>query len=155
MYLQYIRAMGWVYTIMAFVTYFIQNVAFIGQNLWLSEWTNDAMLYNSSEYPAWLRDTRLGVFGALGIAQGSSLLCLYVLFRSVALKEKARLTSSPIQLFHIFLFFPFKDNFILHVDLFPLYCLLRYILYLFRFFFSFCCRDFCVPWHPAPCQCFH
>lgn len=85
MYLQYIRAMGWVYTIMAFVIYFIQNVAFIGQNLWLSDWTSDSMLYNSSEYPAWLRDTRLGVFGALGIAQGSSRFCLFVLFRSVAL----------------------------------------------------------------------
>lgn len=70
MYLQYTRAMGWAYTIVAFVIYFIQNVAFIGQNLWLSAWTNDAMVYNSSDYPIWLRDQRLGVFGALGIAQG-------------------------------------------------------------------------------------
>lgn len=85
MYLQYIRAMGWVYTIMAFVIYLIQNVAFIGQNLWLSDWTNDVTLYNSSEYPVWLRDTRVGVFGALGIAQGSSWLCLFVLFIFVTL----------------------------------------------------------------------
>lgn len=85
MYLQYIRAMGWVYTIMAFIIYFIQNVAFIGQNLWLSDWTNDAKRYNSSEYPTWLRDTRLGVFGALGIAQGSSWFWLFVLCRYVAL----------------------------------------------------------------------
>ncbi|TNN00010.1 hypothetical protein fugu_013042 [Takifugu bimaculatus] len=70
MYLQYIRAMGWGYTIMVFVVYFIQNVAFIGQNLWLSDWTNDAMRYNNTEYPASVRDTRVGVFGALGVAQG-------------------------------------------------------------------------------------
>lgn len=84
MYLQYIRAMGWATTILAFVIYFIQNVAFIGQNLWLSDWTNDGKRYNSSDYPVWLRDTRLGVFGALGVAQGSSWFILFVLFRSVA-----------------------------------------------------------------------
>lgn len=78
MYLQYTRAMGWAYTIVAFVIYFIQNVAFIGQNLWLSAWTNDAMVYNSSDYPIWLRDQRLGVFGALGVAQGSLWFCFVV-----------------------------------------------------------------------------
>lgn len=72
MYLQYIRAMGWGYTVMVFIVYFIQNVAFIGQNLWLSDWTNDATIYtNGTEYPTSLRDTRVGVFGALGVAQGS------------------------------------------------------------------------------------
>lgn len=77
MYTQYIRAMGWGYTIVAFVIYFVQNVAFIGQNLWLSDWTNDAKVYNSSEYPSSLRDERLGVFGALGVAQGSLWFCLF------------------------------------------------------------------------------
>ncbi|XP_068578796.1 ATP-binding cassette sub-family C member 2 [Cebidichthys violaceus] len=69
-YLQYLRAMGWGYTVMVFLVYFIQNVAFIGQNLWLSDWTNDAVDYYNITYPNWKRDTRVGVFGALGVAQG-------------------------------------------------------------------------------------
>lgn len=83
MYLQYLRAMGWGYSIMAFVVYFIQNVAFIGQNLWLSDWTNDATRYNNTAYPSSVRDTRVGVFGALGVAQGMSLVCFS--FRCFAL----------------------------------------------------------------------
>ncbi|XP_035519606.1 canalicular multispecific organic anion transporter 1 isoform X2 [Morone saxatilis] len=70
LYLQYLRAMGWGYTVMVFVVYFIQNIAFIGQNLWLSDWTNDAVDYYNMTYPNWKRDTRVGVFGALGVAQG-------------------------------------------------------------------------------------
>ncbi|TRY91587.1 hypothetical protein DNTS_021753, partial [Danionella cerebrum] len=70
-YLQYLRAMGWWYVISSFLFYFIQNVAVIGQNLWLSEWTEDSVKYfNSSMYPNHVRDTRIGVFGALGLAQG-------------------------------------------------------------------------------------
>ncbi|XP_076867780.1 ATP-binding cassette sub-family C member 2 isoform X4 [Brachyhypopomus gauderio] len=70
-YLQYLRAMGWDYATMFVVVYFIQNVAFIGQNLWLSDWTNDAVKYpNGSTYPAHIRDMRIGVFGALGVMQG-------------------------------------------------------------------------------------
>lgn len=55
---------------MVFVVYFIQNIAFIGQNLWLSDWTNDAVVYYNMTYPNWKRDTRVGVFGVLGVAQG-------------------------------------------------------------------------------------
>ncbi|KAI7805399.1 canalicular multispecific organic anion transporter 1 isoform X1 [Triplophysa rosa] len=69
-FLQYLRAMGWGYTIWSFLIYFVQNVAFIGQNLWLSDWTNDAVEYLNTSYPSHVRDTRIGVFGALGIAQG-------------------------------------------------------------------------------------
>lgn len=69
-YSQYLRAMGWGYTVMVFLVYFIQNVAFIGQNLWLSDWTNDAVDYYNMTYPNWKRDTRVGVFGVLGVAQG-------------------------------------------------------------------------------------
>ncbi|XP_037321898.2 canalicular multispecific organic anion transporter 1 [Pungitius pungitius] len=69
-YLEYLRAMGWGYTVMVFLVYFIQNVAFIGQNLWLSDWTNDAVDYYNRTYPSWKRDTRVGVFGVLGVAQG-------------------------------------------------------------------------------------
>ncbi|XP_070772711.1 ATP-binding cassette sub-family C member 2 isoform X2 [Enoplosus armatus] len=69
-YLQYMRAMGWGCTVMVFLMYFMQNIAFIGQNLWLSEWTNDAVEYYNRTYPNWKRDTRVGVFGVLGVAQG-------------------------------------------------------------------------------------
>ncbi|KAM6997810.1 ATP-binding cassette sub-family C member 2 isoform 2-T2 [Tautogolabrus adspersus] len=69
-YMQYMRAMGWGYSITVFVVYFIQNIAFIGQNLWLSDWTNDAVDYYNMTYPNWKRDTRVGVFGVLGVAQG-------------------------------------------------------------------------------------
>lgn len=77
-YLQYLRALGWGYATMVFVVYFIQNIAFIAQNLWLSDWTNDAVDYYNKTYPASLRDTRVGVFGALGVAQGN---CLFLIFK--------------------------------------------------------------------------
>lgn len=71
MYVQYLSAMGWGYSIVVFLVYFIQNIAFIGQNLWLSDWTNDAVLYANATYPDSQRDMRVGVFGALGVAQGN------------------------------------------------------------------------------------
>ncbi|XP_067276901.1 canalicular multispecific organic anion transporter 1 isoform X2 [Pseudorasbora parva] len=69
-YLQYLRAMGWCYVSLSFLFYFIQNVAVIGQNLWLSDWTNDAEEYFNQTYPNHIRDTRIGVFGGLGLIQG-------------------------------------------------------------------------------------
>ncbi|XP_029305645.1 LOW QUALITY PROTEIN: ATP-binding cassette sub-family C member 2 [Cottoperca gobio] len=69
-FLQYLRAMGWGYTSVVFLIYLIQNIAFLGQNLWLSDWTNDAEDYYNMTYPNWKRDTRVGVFGVLGVAQG-------------------------------------------------------------------------------------
>ncbi|XP_061547082.1 canalicular multispecific organic anion transporter 1 [Phycodurus eques] len=69
-YLQYLRSMGWGYTCTVFLVYFIQNIAFIGQNIWLSDWTNDAVEYYNITYPAGKSDTRVGVFGALGVVQG-------------------------------------------------------------------------------------
>ncbi|KAK1792647.1 hypothetical protein P4O66_012581 [Electrophorus voltai] len=69
-YLHYLRAMGWWHASTFVMTYFLQNVAFIGQNLWLSDWTNDSETYTNRTYPADIRDMRIGVFGALGVAQG-------------------------------------------------------------------------------------
>uniref|UniRef100_A0A673LQ85 Canalicular multispecific organic anion transporter 1-like n=1 Tax=Sinocyclocheilus rhinocerous TaxID=307959 RepID=A0A673LQ85_9TELE len=70
MYLQYLRSMGWCLVTWSFLFYFIQNVAIIGQNLWLSDWTDDSVKYFNTTYPNHIRDTRIGVFGALGVAQG-------------------------------------------------------------------------------------
>uniref|UniRef100_A0A8C5GHE0 ATP-binding cassette, sub-family C (CFTR/MRP), member 2 n=1 Tax=Gouania willdenowi TaxID=441366 RepID=A0A8C5GHE0_GOUWI len=78
-FLQYMRAMGWGYTALVFLIYFTQNIAFIGQNLWLSDWTNDAVEYLNKTYPDSKRDTRVGVFGALGIAQGEIIFFFFFL----------------------------------------------------------------------------
>eukprot|EP00064_Thunnus_orientalis_P019831 superscaffoldBa00005143_g19961 len=89
-YLQYLRAMGWGYAVMVFLVYFIQNLAFIGQNLWLSDWTNDAVEYYNMTYPAWKRDTRVGVFGVLGVAQG------FFVFLGTLLLANASVSASRI-----------------------------------------------------------
>ncbi|XP_043991808.1 ATP-binding cassette sub-family C member 2-like [Gambusia affinis] len=67
---QYMQAMGWGYSFWVFFIYIIQNVAFICQNLWLSDWTNDAVEHFNQTYSPMKRDTRVGVFGALGMTQG-------------------------------------------------------------------------------------
>ncbi|KAG7280285.1 hypothetical protein CRUP_026826 [Coryphaenoides rupestris] len=69
-YLQYLRAMGRGFSAMVVFMFIMQNVAFIGQNLWLSDWTNDAVDYYNMTYPASKRDTRIGVFAALAVVQG-------------------------------------------------------------------------------------
>ncbi|KAF7646043.1 hypothetical protein LDENG_00194390, partial [Lucifuga dentata] len=89
-YLQYIRAMGCGYTILVFLVYFIQNAAFVGQNIWLSDWTSDSVTYHNMTYPAQKRDTRVAVFGALGVAQG-----LFV-FLGTLLLANASISASRI-----------------------------------------------------------
>ncbi|KAM4636126.1 ATP-binding cassette sub-family C member 2 [Discoglossus pictus] len=68
LYVKYLRALGWCFSFWIFVSYLLQNAAFVGQNIWLSDWTKDAVTYNTT-YPASQRDMRVGVFGALGVAQ--------------------------------------------------------------------------------------
>uniref|UniRef100_A0AAY4E645 ABC-type glutathione-S-conjugate transporter n=1 Tax=Denticeps clupeoides TaxID=299321 RepID=A0AAY4E645_9TELE len=82
-YLQYLRSMGWCLSFLAFLMYFIQNLAFIGSNLWLSEWTNDAETYFNTTYPVSVRDTRVGVFGALGVAQEGAVSASRILHSSL------------------------------------------------------------------------
>ncbi|KAM4599398.1 ATP-binding cassette sub-family C member 2-like [Fundulus diaphanus] len=88
--IQYVRAMGWGYAFWALFVYLMQNVAFIGQNLWLSDWTNDAVEYYNQTYPSWKRDTRVGVFGALGMAQG------FFVFLGTLLLANAAVNASRI-----------------------------------------------------------
>ncbi|XP_054437323.1 ATP-binding cassette sub-family C member 2 isoform X2 [Pteronotus mesoamericanus] len=73
-YLKYLRAVGWCSFFFIILAYVINFVAFIGSNLWLSAWTNDSKTYNGTNYPASQRDMRVGVYGALGLVQGISVL---------------------------------------------------------------------------------
>ncbi|XP_037352386.1 ATP-binding cassette sub-family C member 2 [Talpa occidentalis] len=81
-YLKYLRAIGKFSIFFIIFSYMINSVAFIGSNLWLSAWTSDSKVYNSTNYPASQRDLRLGVYGALGVTQGffvllANLWCVY------------------------------------------------------------------------------
>lgn len=70
MYLRYLRAVGLWYSFWVAMGYIGQYVAFVGTNLWLSAWTDDAQRYLNQTYPVEQRDLRIGVFGALGVSQG-------------------------------------------------------------------------------------
>lgn len=69
-YLKYLQAIGWCSIVFIVLGFMLYSVAFIGSNFWLSAWTGDSKIYNSTNYPTSQRDLRVGVFGALGLAQG-------------------------------------------------------------------------------------
>ncbi|XP_040290619.1 canalicular multispecific organic anion transporter 1-like [Bufo bufo] len=70
LYLKYLRAVGWVYSSLVLASYFLQTVSFVGQNIWINDWTSDAVTYFNQSYPTSQRDMRVGVYAALGVAQG-------------------------------------------------------------------------------------
>ncbi|XP_054060449.1 ATP-binding cassette sub-family C member 2 isoform X2 [Rissa tridactyla] len=78
MYLRYLRAVGLWYSFCVAMGYVGQYVAFVGTNLWLSAWTDDAQRYLNQTYPVEQRDLRIGVFGALGVSQA-----LFLLFATI------------------------------------------------------------------------
>ncbi|XP_036386238.1 canalicular multispecific organic anion transporter 2 isoform X2 [Megalops cyprinoides] len=63
---EYARAVGPLLSLFICFLYGCQNAAAIGANIWLSEWTNDA-LDNRTEHNI---HKRVGVYAALGISQG-------------------------------------------------------------------------------------
>ncbi|XP_061665901.1 ATP-binding cassette sub-family C member 3 isoform X2 [Syngnathoides biaculeatus] len=65
-YLEYIKAVGLLLSVLICILYGCQSAAAIGANIWLSEWTNDA-LQNQTEENV---NMRVGVYAALGITQG-------------------------------------------------------------------------------------
>lgn len=65
-FLEYAKAVGLVLSVIICLLYGCQSAASIGANIWLSEWTNDASLNNTKENV----NMRVGVYAALGIAQG-------------------------------------------------------------------------------------
>ncbi|XP_030343631.1 canalicular multispecific organic anion transporter 1 [Strigops habroptila] len=78
MYMRYLRAVGLWYSFWIAMGYVGQYAAYVGTNLWLSAWTDDAQRYLNQTYPVQQRDLRIGVFGALGMSQA-----LLVLFATV------------------------------------------------------------------------
>ncbi|XP_077406386.1 ATP-binding cassette sub-family C member 3 isoform X2 [Vanacampus margaritifer] len=65
-YLEYAKAVGMLLSVLICILYGCQSAAAIGANIWLSEWTNDA-LQNQTEDNI---NMRVGVYAALGITQG-------------------------------------------------------------------------------------
>ncbi|XP_037610528.1 canalicular multispecific organic anion transporter 2 isoform X4 [Sebastes umbrosus] len=65
-YLEYAKAVGIPLSVLICVLYGCQSAAAIGANIWLSQWTNDAMRNQTKENV----NMRVGVYAALGIAQG-------------------------------------------------------------------------------------
>lgn len=64
-YLKYFKACGWHSTIWVVASFAIAHGFNIASSIWLSEWSNDS-LDPKNMYDTKLRDTRLGVYGALG-----------------------------------------------------------------------------------------
>ncbi|KAM6442960.1 ATP-binding cassette sub-family C member 2 isoform 1-T1 [Liasis olivaceus] len=74
MYLRYLHAVGWGLSISILISYIGQAASLLGSNLWLSDWTNDASLYQNKTYPAAQRDLRVGIYGTLGASYSLFLL---------------------------------------------------------------------------------
>lgn len=66
MYLEYVKAVGPLLSVVICFLYGCQSAAAIGTNIWLSEWTNDAVTNSTTENV----QMRVGVYAALGFAQG-------------------------------------------------------------------------------------
>ncbi|XP_061856985.1 ATP-binding cassette sub-family C member 2 [Colius striatus] len=78
MYVRYLQAVGTWCSLWIALGYIGQYIAYVGYSLWLSAWTDDAQLYLNQTYPVQQRDLRIGVFGALGMAQA-----LFLLFATI------------------------------------------------------------------------
>uniref|UniRef100_A0A669PVU5 ABC-type glutathione-S-conjugate transporter n=1 Tax=Phasianus colchicus TaxID=9054 RepID=A0A669PVU5_PHACC len=92
MYLRYLRAVGLGFSFCVAMSYVADYVAYVGTNLWLSAWTDDAERYQNETYPVQQRDLRIGVFGALGVSQGESLF----LFLATILSSHGAMRASRI-----------------------------------------------------------
>lgn len=65
-YLRYFHAVGWGLSLSILLGYIGQAASFVGFNLWLSDWTTDALRYENKTYPVTERDMRVGIYGVLG-----------------------------------------------------------------------------------------
>uniref|UniRef100_A0A8C0F341 Canalicular multispecific organic anion transporter 1 n=1 Tax=Bubo bubo TaxID=30461 RepID=A0A8C0F341_BUBBB len=98
MYLRYLHAVGLWYSFWVAMGYVGQYAAFVGTNLWLSAWTDDAERYLNQTYPVEQRDLRIGVFGALGVSQAlfllfATLLCAHGAMRASRVMHQQLLSN--------------------------------------------------------------
>uniref|UniRef100_A0A668V3J0 ABC-type glutathione-S-conjugate transporter n=1 Tax=Oreochromis aureus TaxID=47969 RepID=A0A668V3J0_OREAU len=87
-YLEYVKAVGPLLSVVICFLYGCQSAAAIGTNIWLSEWTNDAVTNSTTENV----QMRVGVYAALGFAQGVLLLINCLLCRAYSMLQAAKLT---------------------------------------------------------------
>ncbi|XP_040924346.1 ATP-binding cassette sub-family C member 3 isoform X5 [Betta splendens] len=87
-YLEYVKAVGPLLSAVICLLYGCQSAAAIGANVWLSEWTNDASRNQTQQNV----HMRVGVYAALGIAQGLLLLVNCLLCRAYSMLRAAKLT---------------------------------------------------------------
>ncbi|XP_028263925.1 canalicular multispecific organic anion transporter 2 isoform X3 [Parambassis ranga] len=87
-YLEYAKAVGLLLSVIICFLYGCQSAAAIGANIWLSQWTNDALTNQTKENV----NMRVGVYAALGIAQGALLLVNCLLCRAYSMLRAAKLT---------------------------------------------------------------
>ncbi|XP_034717200.1 canalicular multispecific organic anion transporter 2 isoform X1 [Etheostoma cragini] len=87
-YLEYAKAVGILLSVLICFLYGCQSAAAIGANIWLSQWTNDALTNQTQENV----HMRVGVYAALGIAQGVLLLVNCLLCRAYCMLRAAKLT---------------------------------------------------------------
>ncbi|KAL7990705.1 hypothetical protein Chor_014135 [Crotalus horridus] len=78
-YLRYFHAVGWGLSLSILIGYIGQTASSVGFNLWLSDWTNDALRYENKTYPVTERDMRIGIYGVLGVSNSFFLLISIVL----------------------------------------------------------------------------
>ncbi|XP_068610353.1 ATP-binding cassette sub-family C member 3 [Brachionichthys hirsutus] len=86
-YLEYVKAVGTLLSVFICFLYCCQSAASIGGNIWLSQWTNDASTNQTQENV----HMRVGVYAALGIAQGVLLLVNCLLCRAYSMLQAAQL----------------------------------------------------------------
>uniref|UniRef100_A0A4W6BM20 ATP-binding cassette, sub-family C (CFTR/MRP), member 3 n=1 Tax=Lates calcarifer TaxID=8187 RepID=A0A4W6BM20_LATCA len=87
-YLEYAKAVGPLLSVLICFLYGCQSAAAIGANIWLSQWTNDASRNQTKENV----HMRVGVYAALGIAQGLLLLVNCLLCRAYSMLRAAKFT---------------------------------------------------------------
>ncbi|KAM9715836.1 ATP-binding cassette sub-family C member 3 isoform 3-T3 [Menidia menidia] len=87
-YLEYAKAVGPLLSVIICLLYGCQSAAAIGANIWLSQWTNDAATNQTKENV----NMRVGVYAALGIAQGVLILVNCLLCRAYSMLRAAKLT---------------------------------------------------------------
>ncbi|XP_066521779.1 ATP-binding cassette sub-family C member 3 isoform X3 [Hoplias malabaricus] len=88
-YWEYAKAVGPMLSVFICFLYASQSAAAIGANIWLSQWTNDS---GNSTHAQEKVQMRVGVYAALGIAQGVLILANCLLCRAYSMLKAAHTT---------------------------------------------------------------